>query len=98
MQFDIGAIDSLEARLEAALAAVSVAADLEMVRRDWLSKEGIIKTLFKQLRDVPPDGKPAVAAKLNAAKERLESFIARKEEELAAASRGAALERDYLDL
>jgi len=91
-------LEEVERRLEAALAAVETRADLEVVRRDWLAKEGTIKSLFKQLKDVPAEEKPAVASRLNGLRERAESFVTGREQAFAQAERSAALSREYIDL
>ena len=91
-------LEELEQSLERSLAAASIAADLEILKRDWLSREGMLKTLFKQLREVDADQRPAVAARLNVLKERLESFISTREAELGAQKISEKLSSEYLDL
>src|SRR5690606_19238990 len=89
---------ALDTTLSASLAAVRTSVDLEMLKRDWLSKDGTIKTLFKQLRDVDPEQKPVVAGKLNELKTKLETFVAAKEEELARAKLEESTRSEFIDL
>lgn len=88
----------LEARLSADLEKVKDKESLEHVRRTWLAKEGIVKVLFQQLRDVEPDKKPEMAAKLNTIKERIGSFVKEKEASLTESSRAKKLESEFMDL
>ncbi len=98
MNLEINSISQIEQRLEQVLTSVASADDLELVRRDWLSKEGIIKSLFKQLKDVPVADKPAAAQKLNALRDKLDKFVAQKELEFEAKLRDTKLSAEFYDL
>lgn len=98
MAYDLKNLDSVEQELERVLAAVKDKGDLELVKRDWLSKDGVVRQLFAKLREVDPSEKPAVAARLNAIKSRAEGGVAEREQAFAQAEQGAALEREYGDL
>lgn len=91
-------IGDLSARFTKEIGAIDRSEDLEVLRRDWLGKEGLIKELFKGLRDVASEEKPAVAALLNDLKNTVESAIDAKD----ATFRGAELKRklseQFLDL
>ncbi|MCO6430333.1 MAG: phenylalanine--tRNA ligase subunit alpha [Deltaproteobacteria bacterium] len=89
---------ALEASLQHQFSLVSSAPDLEVFRRDWLGKEGTIKVLFKQLRDIEPERKAEYAAQLNSIKERIEGFVATREVELRADKVKVALSAERLDL
>lgn len=89
---------ALDTTLSASLSAVRSAADLEMLKRDWLSKDGTLKVLFKQLRDVEPERKPEVAGKLNELKSKLETFVAAKEEELSRQKVEQSAKSEFIDL
>lgn len=91
-------LKELESQLSESLARVSSPADLEMLRRDWLGKEGLLKKLFSQLRDLPAPDKPAAATVLNNLKTRLEEFLIQKEKEFGEQERSAELNREFLDL
>jgi len=91
-------IADLSSRFTKEIGAVERPEDLEVLRRDWLGKEGLIKELFKGLRDVAPDQKPTVAALLNDLKNNVERGL----EERDAAFKTAALQRrlseQFIDL
>lgn len=91
-------IEALIEEAKRACAAITTQADLEVVRRDWLSKDGTIKTLFKQLKDIAPDEKPVVAARLNALRDAVEGGVAAQERALEGAARERELASQYLDL
>jgi phenylalanyl-tRNA synthetase alpha chain len=91
-------LDSLERSVDSAEKAIGSESDLEMLRRDWLGKEGTLKELFKKLRDVPAEQKPAVAGRLNTLRERLETFVRVKGEEFGAKGRAESMEREFIDL
>lgn len=80
------------------LQGVKQPGDVDLLKRDWLAKEGIIKELFKGLRDVPADQKPAVAALLNELKSKVESGIEAKEHEFKQRLLQMQLEEEFLDL
>ncbi len=86
-----------ERELTAAMEKIVTKDDLELVRRDWLGKEGIIKELFKQLRDVPADQKAHVAAGLNSLKVASEEGIAARESALAETTLLEKLRNEFLD-
>lgn len=91
-------IRELSERFEQQLKGTQQQADVDLLKRDWLAKEGVIKELFKGLRDVPADEKPAVAALLNDLKNRVESELANKEEAFKQSALRKQLENEYLDL
>lgn len=91
-------LEQLDEALERSLAAVRVCADLETLKRDWLSREGTLKNLFKQLREVDPAERPAVASRLNLIKERLESFIAEREAQFSAQRISEKISSEFIDL
>jgi phenylalanyl-tRNA synthetase alpha chain len=90
-------IKELRAAFSVQLAAVQCSADLEIVRRDWLSKDGTVKELFKGLRDVAPADKPAVASSLNELKSLVEEGIAAREAALKAQALKRQLGEQFID-
>lgn len=68
-------IAELTARFEQQLAQACRKDDLELLKRDWASKDGLVKELFKGLRDLPADEKPTVAALLNELRSRVEQGL-----------------------
>ena len=100
MQIDLAAmdLDSLEKSLVTALDAVRTRSDLELIKRDWLSKDGHLKTLFRQLREVPDESRAKVASKLNSLKERLEQFIETSEKNFESESLDQSLKQEFVDL
>jgi phenylalanyl-tRNA synthetase alpha chain len=91
-------LKALEERFTQQLQGVAHQADIDLLKRDWTAKDGIIKELFKGLRDVAPEQKPAVAALLNALKENVESAIEVKEKTFRQNALNKQLEEEYLDL
>ena len=91
-------LKALQERFTQQLQGVSHQAVIDLVKRDWIAKDGIIKELFKGLRDVAPEQKPAVAALLNALKESVESAIEAKEKSFRQSALQKQLEEEYLDL
>lgn len=88
----------LETRLDGEMKVVSSKESLEEFRRSWMAKDGIIKSLFQQLREIEPERKAEVASCVNRVKERAEQFIAGKESEFDQAERSKKLESEYFDL
>lgn len=91
-------LEELRKRFEQQLVAAQAAADIDLLKRDWLSKEGTIKELFKGLRDVPAEEKPRVAAALNDLKSIVESGIEAKELAFRDQALRKQLENEHLDL
>ena len=91
-------INELSDRFNRQLLEIQRLEDVELLRRDWLGKEGSIKELFKKLRDVPAEEKPAVAAALNQLKELVESELETKEVGFKSKTLLKQLEEQYLDL
>ena len=91
-------IAELTQRFERQLNEIQRAEDVELLRRDWVGKEGVVKELFKKLRDVPADEKPVVAQLLNQLKERVESELEAKEQNYKSKALQKQLDEQYLDL
>ncbi len=97
---DLRSLDftQLESRLSGEMENVSSREALDSFRRAWAGKEGIVKVLFQQLRDVEPERKAEVAARINSLKERTETFVREKEASLAETERRKKVESEYVDL
>jgi phenylalanyl-tRNA synthetase alpha chain len=91
-------IAELTAKFERQVGEAQRPEDVELLRRDWVGKEGVVKELFKKLRDVPAEEKPAVAASLNQLKERVESALEAREQSFKTKALQKQLEEQYLDL
>lgn len=100
MSSDLSAanIQALTERFEQQLKMAQQPGDIELIKRDWLSKDGIVKELFKGLREVPAEDKPSVAASLNDLKQRVESGLESKEASFKQSALRKQLEEEYLDL
>lgn len=70
---------------------------LETLKKELLSKDGTIRSLFSQLRDIEPEKKPEIAEKLNILKSKIEDFVSSKEREIELQARGAKLSNEFLD-
>ncbi len=57
----------------AALSAAQTKAELDDIHNRYLSKKGIVNALMTQMKDLPPEEKPAFGAKVNALKKTLEA-------------------------
>jgi phenylalanyl-tRNA synthetase alpha chain len=94
-------LENIEALLSAFndhLKGVTQPSDLEVLKRDWLSKDGLVKELFKGLRDISAEDKPTVAARLNGLRERVEGGISEREAEFKHRAMQRQLEGEYIDL
>jgi phenylalanyl-tRNA synthetase alpha chain len=91
-------LKALRQRFTQQLQGVVHQADIDLIKRDWTAKDGIIKELFKGLRDVAPEQKPTVAALLNSLKESVESALEAKERSFRQSALQKQLEEEYLDL
>ena len=91
-------IAELTARFEQQLAQACRKDDLELLKRDWASKDGLVKELFKGLRDVPAEEKPTVAALLNELRSRVEQGLELKEASFRQEALKNQLAQEYIDL
>jgi phenylalanyl-tRNA synthetase alpha chain len=91
-------LSRLETQAADTIAKVLSAEDLEALKQTWLSKDGILKSAFKELKDLPAEQKPDIARRLNELKTKLEQFCQNKESELQGALQDAALKKEYVDL
>ena len=91
-------IKDLMSRFEQQLREVRQKEDLDLIKRDWVSKEGFVKELFKGLRDVPAEEKPTVAALLNELRTKVEEGVAAREGALRQEALKAQLAQEYIDV
>src|SRR5262245_3400227 len=85
----------LEVEALAAVAAASSAADLEVVRVEYLGRQdGKISRVLRGLGSLPPDGRPAVGAEANRVKTVVQGALDRRAPEL----EGGAAAGPSLDL
>ncbi|RIL09320.1 MAG: phenylalanine--tRNA ligase subunit alpha, partial [Proteobacteria bacterium] len=91
-------LEVLEGQVKSAQAKVSSTSDLEMLKRDWLGKDGTVKSLFAQLKEIDPAKKAEVASRLNKIRDNLEGFIAAKEAEFSSMALSSSLEKEFVDL
>ena len=94
-------MENLEVLTNAALEAVAVASDaasLDQVRVQYLGKKGEISLLMQSLRDVPPAEKPATGARINAAKQQVQTAINARREALENAVLEARLASETIDV
>ncbi len=71
-------LDLLQTEGLAALASITDETELETFRVSYLGKKGSVTTIAAGMRDVPPDLKPAVGAKLNEVRTALTAGIEEK--------------------
>jgi phenylalanyl-tRNA synthetase alpha chain len=97
MHVTISNLTELRNQFQTLCEKVKAKQDLELLRRDWLAKEGIVRQLFAQLRDVPADNKPQVAQELNQLKSLVEEFVAGKEQSFVEAEQSDKLASEFID-
>ncbi len=88
---------SLKSRFESEIEAAGSPDAIEALRKTWTSKDGIIKGLFKELRDVPADQKADVAQKLNDLKTFVEESLENRIANFHASALAAQLEKEFID-
>ncbi len=82
----------------AALAAVNDAPELERVKARYLGRSGSLTGLLKQLRTVAPDERREAGARVNTAKDEVESALERHRDRLAAKQLEVKFAADALDV
>ena len=71
-------LEAQQAKSLAEAAAVSDAASLEQVRVRYLGRNGLLPAIVKQMKDVPPEERPAFGKRTNAWRAALEAALAEK--------------------
>ena len=80
--YETNKITGLKAQLEADLAKIETAADLENIRVAYLGKKGSITDLMKGMKDLSNDERKALGQKVNELKTEVSDTITAKMEEL----------------
>ncbi len=94
-------MEKLETIVQEALklfAASDDAAGLEQVKARYLGKSGALTGLLKSLGTLPAAERPAMGARINAAKERLDAALAAQREKIQSHKLEAQLAQDALDV
>lgn len=84
-------LEQLRAEALAALETLTDEASLEAFRIDYLGKKGKLTALSAGMRDVPPDQKKEVGAKLNEVREAITGGLTSRQEALQAAKDAASV-------
>lgn len=90
--------DQLYQEFELAKTKVGSLRSLETFKRQWLGKEGIVKDLFKQLKDYSAEEKPQIAAQLNKFKDQIEDFVSSISDQFTAQRRSDQIKQEFFDL
>ena len=91
-------LDALVAEAAAQFAAARDAAGLEQVKARFLGRQGRLTELLKELGKLPAEEKREAGARINAAKDRIESLLAARRAALAREKLEARLAEESLDV
>jgi phenylalanyl-tRNA synthetase alpha chain len=91
-------IQELESGSLARIASACSAEELEAVRVEALGRKGALAEISKGMGKLPPEERARTGKLLNAAKQKLESAIAAREQQFAAAALDARLQSEWIDL
>jgi len=91
-------IGELEREMEARLAAVRTASDLEALRIDLLGRKGRIAGLLKMIGEARPEERAETGRLLNELKERATVAVAERERGIDASERAERLRRETVDM
>ncbi len=85
-----------EALLE--LKQVKTKEELQEVKSKYLGKKGVISSLLKKIREIPPEERKEFGRKVNEVKSALEDALRRREEELKRSELEEKLSKEWVDL
>ena len=91
-------LDTIVHEALAAFAVINDAAQLEQAKARYLGKAGALTELQKSLGKLAPAERPAMGARFNAAKERIEAALAAQRENIQAVKLAAQLAQEALDV
>jgi phenylalanyl-tRNA synthetase alpha chain len=98
MQLSLETIAEFEAHAVQRLKGVSDAEGLEAWRIEVLGSSGTLKTMLGGLKDVPKDVKPAIGARLNAAKSAIEQAFEGRRSEVSGVGKGVGAGGPLVDM
>lgn len=91
-------MEHIQHEVLAALSAAQTKAELDDIHNRYLSKKGIVNALMTQMKDLPPEEKPAFGAKVNALKKTLEAAYDEAVERVAQAEILSKLASESIDV
>lgn len=91
-------MEQIQTDVLAALRAATSKAELDDIHNRYLSKKGIVNALMTQMKDLPPEEKPAFGAKVNALKKTLEAAYDEAVERVAQAEILSKLAAETIDV
>lgn len=91
-------MEQIQTDVLAALRAATSKAELDDIHNRFLSKKGIVNALMTQMKDLPPEEKPAFGAKVNALKKTLEAAYDEAVERVAQAEILSKLAAETIDV
>lgn len=80
------------------MSGVRTLEELEKLRRDWMGNSGILKNLFQELKTVPNEQKPAIAALINTLRDQAELKITEAGKALSENAKNSKLKSTFIDL
>lgn len=90
--------DQLIARAQALVSATESLSALEQIRVEYLGKKGSLTALLKDLGKLSPEGRPAAGARINEAKQEVQSLIDARRKALEAEQVAEQLQRETVDV
>lgn len=90
--------DQLIARAQALVSATESLSALEQIRVEYLGKKGSLTALLKDLGKLSPEERPAAGARINEAKQEVQSLIDARRKALEAEQVAEQLQRETVDV
>ena len=91
-------IDSISNEAKSGLEKASNSKSLYDVKVKYFGKKGRLSSLMKQMKDLPPEKRPEMGARLNALKKELESIFESKMKRLRSKERLKEISKGFMDL
>lgn len=91
-------IDQLQHQFSTELNSADSVADLEILKVKYLGRKGPIQDLMKELKDIPPEGRPAFGKQVNDLKEYASGAIAARYDVLSQQEQSEQLAHEKLDI
>lgn len=95
---DLEAVDAIAADAEVRITAAGDLAELAVVDAEFLDKNSRLSRMKASMKDLGPDQRKALGARMNQARTRIEEMVARREELLRRAEADAVLDAERMDL
>ncbi len=91
-------LEKIEKLFEEQKNSIKTKEDLDKLRQQFLGKKGLVSQLFRELKNIPPERRREYGQRINLLREKIESFIRQRFEEIKREELERKLKSERIDL